>query len=81
MSLNIFKQNWLKLKYPVYLYKVKLQRLIGEGRSVFVHILLSGGLETLWFSCYNNIILYNKIQSISTDWLRGMFALEYVRWG
>ena len=80
MSLNIFKQNWLKLKYPVYLYKVKLQRLIGEGRSVFVHILLSGGLETLWF-CYNNIILYNKIQSISNDWLRGMFALEYVRWG
>lgn len=62
MSLKIFKQNWLKLKYAVYLYKVKLQRLIGEGRSVFVHILLSEGLETKGLSNCDSALIILFIQ-------------------
>ena len=44
---------------------------------------LSGGLETKGLSnCDSAIIviyLYNEIQGINSDWIRGVFALEYVK--
>ena len=46
-------------------------------------ILLLGGLETKGLSnCDSAIIiiyLYNEIQGINSDWVRGVFALEYVK--
>lgn len=50
---------------------------------MYIIILLSGGLETKGPSnCDSAIIiiyLYNEIQGINSDWVRGVFALEYVK--